>query len=183
MGVVIFLIAALVVPLLIVVSIYNGLISKRNMAQNAFSSIDVMLKRRHDLIPNLVEVVKGYATHEKEVFDSVTKLRNQAVNSSTPIADRFEAEQQLTPQLGRLIAVAESYPELKADEQFLMLQRNLTESEEQIAASRRAYNAAVLQLNNAVDTFPSNIFAKQFGIERHEFYSFDGPPDQSVNFN
>ncbi|MDB4766095.1 LemA family protein [bacterium] len=180
---VIFLIGALVVPLLIVVSIYNGLISKRNMAQNAFSSIDVMLKRRHDLIPNLVEVVKGYAAHEKEVFDSVTKLRNQAVNSSTPIAARFEAEQQLTPQLGRLIAVAESYPELKANEQFMMLQRNLTESEEQIAASRRAYNAAVLQLNNAVDTFPSNIFAKQFGIKRHGFYSFDGPPDQSVNFN
>ena len=183
MFVVFVLIGALVVALVIVASIYNGLVSKRNMAKNAFSSIDVMLKRRHDLIPNLVEVVKGYAAHEKEMFESVTKLRNQALNPSAPIADRFEAEKQLTPQLGRLIAVAESYPELKANEQFMNLQRNLTESEEQIAASRRAYNAAVLQLNNAVDTFPSNIFAKQFGIERQEFYSFDAPPTQPVNFN
>jgi len=155
---------------LVYIVIYNGLVGKRNMVRNTFSTIDVMLKRRHDLIPNLVNTVKGFAKHEKEVFERVVSLRNQATSDSSSEGERLSAEQQLTPQLGRILAIAEDYPELKSNEQFLNLQRNLTETEEQISAARRTYNAAVMQLNNGVEAFPSSIVASQFGFERRSFF-------------
>ena len=148
---------------LILMIIYNGLVAKRNMVRSAFSTIDVMLKKRHDLIPNLVNTVKGFASHERETFEKVISLRNQAVNPGISDAERLKVEGQIGPQVGRLLAIAESYPELKSSAQFLNLQRNLTEVEEQISAARRAYNGGVLAINNAVETFPSNLVAAKFG--------------------
>lgn len=165
------------------VAIYNGLVSKRNMVRNAFSTIDVMLKKRHDLIPNLVETVKGFAAHEKATFESVIALRNQAVQPGIPDEERLQVEGKLGVQVGRLLAIGESYPELKSSDQFLNLQRNLTEIEEQISAARRAYNGAVLGINNAVETFPSNIIAAKFGFTRHDFFEGDEAARQTVSVN
>ncbi len=167
------------------VVLYNGLVSRRNMVRNGLSTIDVMLKKRHDLIPNLITTVKGFAAHESEIFERVTSLRNQATAVNVTDAARFEAERQLTPQIGRILAIAESYPDLKSSEQFLNLQRNLTETEEQLSASRRSYNAAVLELNNAVESFPSNIIASQFGFECGEFFEVESAAREvvKVDFN
>ena len=170
----------LVVPLALVllaalvgVVLYNGLVHKRNMTRNAFSTIDVMLKKRHELIPNLVETVKGFAAHEKDTFAKVIELRNQAAASEIDDAQRLRAESQIGVQIGRLLAVAEDYPELQSSDQFLNLQRNLTEVEEQISAARRAYNGAVLEVNNAVETFPSSLVATKFGFQKHDFFESD----------
>ena len=154
---------------LVLIIIYNGLVGKRNMVRNAFSSIDVNLKKRADLIPNLVETVKAYASHEQETLTRVIELRNR-IQESTDDAERFRLEGQLGPQMGKLFALSESYPDLKSNENFLNLQRTLTEVEEQISAARRAYNAAVLDINNAVETFPSNLIANAFGFTRHDFF-------------
>ena len=151
---------------------FNGLVRKRQMVKNTFSSVDVALQRRAELIPNLVEVVKGYAKHEQQLFDSVTRLRSKVVGQPAT-ASRMAAEEQLTPQLGRLMAVAEDYPELKADSQFLNLQRNLTEAESQIAASRRAYNASVFEMNTAVQQIPSSIVASVFGFDETTYFEAD----------
>ncbi len=165
---------------LVLAGIYNGLVSKRNMVRNTFSTIDVMLKKRHDLIPNLVEVVKGFASHEKETFERVIELRNRASDPSVPAGERIRIEQEIGPQVGRIVALAESYPELKSSDQFLNLQRNLTEIEEQISAARRTYNAAVLALNNAVDSFPSNLVAARFGFSRQDFFETDPTSREAV---
>ena len=170
MPILIFLLALVLLPIFYVVSVYNGLVSKRNMVENALGTIDVMLKKRHDLIPNLVETVKGFAAHERETFEKVIALRNQATSAGLPMKDRLELEDQIVPQLGRLLAVAESYPELKSSDQFLNLQRNLTETEEQLSAARRSYNGAVYGINNAVESFPSNLIAQNFGFQKHEFF-------------
>ena len=162
---------------------YNGLVAKRNMASNAFSTIDVMLKKRHDLIPNLVAAVKGFASHEKDTFARVIELRNRAMSQGISDAERFDAESQLAPQLGKLIAIAENYPELTSGEQFLNLQRNLTEIEEQISAARRAYNAAVLENNNAVDMFPSNLIAASFGFTSRDFFQAEVVERGAVSIN
>lgn len=175
--------AIILIPAIFAITVYNGLVSKRNQARNAFSTIDVMLKRRHDLIPNLVETVKGFAAHEKETFEKVIALRNQACQSGLSDRDRFSAEQQLDSQLGRLMAIGESYPQLTSSDHFLNLQRNLTETEEQISAARRSYNAAVLGINNAVDSFPSNIVANMFGFKRHDFFEASGGERESISVN
>jgi LemA protein len=166
-----FLVAAAVVlvPLIVLVLIYNGLISKRNQVQNAFSTIDVMLKKRFDLVPNLVEAVKGYAAHERGIFEEVAKARAAMAGAKT-VGEKAEADGMLTGALKSLFAVAENYPQLKASDNFMHLQRALTELEEQISAARRAYNAAVLNLNNACDMFPSNIIASAAGFKRAEFF-------------
>lgn len=166
---------------IIVISIYNGLVNKRNMVRNAFSTIDVMLKKRHDLIPNLVETVKGFAAHEKETFERVIELRNQARTMSLSDSGRIEIEKQIGPQVDRLIAVAESYPELRSSDQFLNLQRNLTEIEEQISAARRAYNGAVMEINNSVESFPGNVIASKFGFSRHDFFEGDSESRKSIS--
>lgn len=154
------------VLLVVAICFYNGFISRRNAMRNAFASIDIQLKRRWDLIPNLVETVKGYARHEKEVMTAVVEARKADPRSS----ERFTKESEVGAGVGRLLAVAENYPDLKANEQFLLLQRGLIEVESQISASRRAYNAAVTDWNEGVEAFPGVILAKMFGFERVEWF-------------
>ena len=172
------LIAVLVI---FVISVYNGLVKKRNMVRNAFSTIAVMLKKRHELIPNLVETVKGFAAHEKATFENVIELRNQARAPGISESDRFEVESQLGAGVGRLMAIGEDYPDLRSNEQFLNLQRNLTEIEDQISASRRSYNAAVLGINNSVESFPSNLIASKFGFTKHDFFEALGDERESIS--
>jgi len=169
---IILIIAAVIIilPIIFVIAVYNGLVSKRNQVRNAFSTIDVMLKKRHDLIPNLVESVKGFAAHERETFEKVIALRNQVRTPEITDADRFSAEDKLGAGIGRLLAIGEDYPDLKSSDHFLNLQRNLTEIEEQISASRRSYNAAVMGINNSVESFPSSLVARKFGFKQHDFF-------------
>jgi len=153
-------------PLLIVAIMYNGFVSRRNAMRHAFSSIDVQLKKRWELIPNLVETVKKYASHEKETMEAVVQARNARSDSK----ERFDSEAKISQGVGRLFAIAEDYPDLKAGDQFLNLQRNLTEIESQISASRRAYNAAVTDWNEGVEAFPGNILAGMFNFERADWF-------------
>lgn len=151
------------------VSIYNSLVNLRNRVKNAWSQIDVQLKRRTDLIPNLVETVKGYAKHEKTVFENVTKARSGLMNAQT-VKENAEANNMLTDALKTLFAVAENYPDLKANQNFLELQSQLQETEDKIAYSRQFYNDTVLMYNNKVQMFPSNLVASQFHFEESDFF-------------
>lgn len=153
-----------------VAGVYNGLVRLRNLVQEAWRQIDVELKRRHDLIPNLVETVRGYATHERQALDSVVAARAAAVNPGTSVPEQAAAEGALSASLGRLFAVAEAYPDLKANQNFLALQAELTETEDRVAAGRRFYNANVRELNTRVESFPSNVFASTFGFARAEYF-------------
>ena len=162
----------LVLIVFYVASTYNGLIVFRNRVKNQWSQIDVNLKKRFDLIPNLVETVKGYAAHEKETFESVIAARNQFQDAKTP-EDEMSASNALTGAIGRLFAIAEAYPELKANENFLDLQAQLKDVEDKIAYARQFYNDAVLKLNNKVEKFPSNIIANMFGIEMAKFFEVE----------
>ena len=155
-----------------VVSLYNSLVNLRNRVKNAWSQIDVQLKRRTDLIPNLVETVKGYAKHEKTVFENVTKARSNLMGAQT-VKENAEANNMLTDALKSLFAVAENYPELKANENFLELQGQLEETENKIAYSRQFYNDTVLMYNNKVQMFPSNLIANQFHFEESEFFEIE----------
>lgn len=175
-----FIIGILVLAVIVVAGIYNSLVSRRNMVRNAFSSIDVYLRKRHDLIPNLVETVKAYATHEQETFTAVIEARNQAASGQLSESQRLQTETQIGSGVQRLFALSENYPDLRSNENFLNLQRNLTEIEEQISAARRAYNAAVLEINNAVETFPSNLFAAAFGFRQHDFFEAAPSARESV---
>ena len=170
------IIIAVVVVLLIlfVVVTYNGLIRTRNRIDNAFSQIAVQLKRRHDLIPNLVETVKGYAAHEKGVFESVTQARANAINaqSASPQA-QAQAENQLSGALKSLFAVAEAYPDLKANQNFLNLQEEITSTEDKIAYSRQFYNDSVLGYNNRIQSFPANMLAGMFHFTPREYFEGD----------
>ena len=165
------------------VVVYNGLVNGRNQIRRAFSGIDVQLKKRWDLIPQLVNVVKGYAAHEVEVFEKVTDARANAklvTTSSALTEDRLSHEKVLSERTMQVLAIAEDYPELKASEQFIMLHRNLTEVEAQIAASRRSYNAYVVKYNNSVESFPSNIIANQHGFKVADYFSIDLTERQNV---
>lgn len=155
-----------------VILAYNSLVKLRQRVQEAWSDIDVQLKRRYDLIPNLVDTVKGYAKHEKEVFENVTKARSQAMNAGT-LDEQADAENQLSGALKSLFAVSENYPDLKANENFLELQRELTDTENKIQASRRFYNNTVMSLNTTVETFPSNIIANLFGFHKDEYFEIE----------
>ena len=139
---------------------FNSLVNRRNQVRYAFSTIDVQLKKRHDLVPNLVETVKGYAAHEREVLEAVARARAEASRGG------WQAEETLSREVGRLIARAEAYPDLKADGQFAMLQRQLAECEAQIAAARRTYNASIMDYHNSVDMVPSSLVAALFGFRR-----------------
>ncbi|MGJ8695976.1 MAG: LemA family protein [Verrucomicrobiaceae bacterium] len=174
-----FVMIGLVVILLFGVIMYNGFISRRNAMRNAYSSIDVQLKKRWDLIPNLVETVKGYAKHEREVLEAVVAARQAPPGSS----QRFSSEQKVGFEVGRLLAVAEDYPDLKASGQFLNLQRNLTEVESQISASRRAYNAAVTAWNESVESFPGNVFAGFFKFERADWFEAGVGERENISVN
>lgn len=160
-----------IVIILVVLSIaiYNSLINSRNRVKNAWSQINVQLKRRTDLIPNLVETVKGYATHERGVFENVTRARSNLMNAET-VHETADANNMLTGALKSLFAVAENYPDLKANENFLDLQQQLSQTEDKIAYSRQFYNDTVLMYNNKIQMFPSNLIARQFGFEEAEFF-------------
>src|SRR6201999_510805 len=159
----------LVVIGVVLISMYNGLVQLKIRCDSAWSDIDVQLKRRHDLIPNLVETVKGYATHEKGTFENIAKFRSQAMQASTP-ADKAIAENQLSGALKSLFAVAENYPQLQASQEFTQLQNSLSETEDAIQNSRRYYNAVVRDLNTKIQSFPINILAGMFGFQQKQFF-------------
>lgn len=161
------------------ISLYNRLVGLRNASENAWSDIDVQLKRRWDLIPNLVETVKGYASHEQGTFSQVTELRTRAMGAETP-GDKAAAEGQLTRALKSLFAVAEAYPDLKANQNFLSLQTDLNAIEEAIQNARRYYNAVVRDLNTMCETFPSNLVANQFGFAKKEYFELDDEAERAA---
>ena len=163
-------IAALV---LAVILLYNRLVLLRNRVDQAWSGIDVQLKRRYDLIPNLVETVKGYAAHERETFERVTEARARAMAADNP-QEQAAAENQITGALKSIFALSEAYPDLKASESFLQLQEDLTDTEDKISAARRYYNATVMRFNTMVQTFPWLLFAEPFGFRSREFFSAEG---------
>jgi LemA protein len=165
-------IAIVVVLLLVVVYLFNKVVRLRNEVNTGWSNIDVQLKRRNDLIPNLVETVKGYAAHERGVFEAVTNARAAMARASSP-AEAGAADSLLGQALGRLFAVAEAYPDLKASQNFLQLQSELTDTEDKIAAARRYYNSTVLAYNTSIQTFPSLLFAGMLGFRAREFFEAD----------
>jgi len=155
--------------ILVVVGMYNSLITLRNRCDNGWAQIDVQLRRRYDLIPNLVETVKGYAKHEREVFERVTQARTQAINAGT-VKEQGTAENMLSGALKSLFAVAENYPELKANQNFLMLQEELAGTESKVAYSRQFYNDSVMKYNTRLQVFPSNILAGMFGFKGRDYF-------------
>ena len=169
------ILGVVVVLLLWAIAQYNRLVALRNLVQEAWKQIDVELQRRHDLIPNLVETVKGYAKHEKGTFEEVTKARAAAAGPSSGPAAQAASENFLTQALGKLFAVVENYPELKADKNFQQLQAELTNTEDRIAAGRRFYNANVRELNTKIETFPTNIIAGMFGFHKEEYFETVDP--------
>lgn len=161
------------------ISLYNRLVSLRNASESAWSDIDVQLKRRWDLIPNLVETVKGYAGHEQDTLRQVTEMRSRAMGADTP-ADKASAEGQLTRALRGLFAVAEAYPDLKANENFLGLQGDLNRVEEAIQNARRYYNAVVRDLNTMCESFPSNLVANGFGFSAKDYFELDDEGERAA---
>lgn len=158
---------------------FNSLVRRRNQVAESWSDIDVQLKRRHSLIPNVVETVKGYASHERTTFDSVTQARAQAISATTPQA-QAQAENALTASLRSLFAVAENYPELKANQNFLELQRELADTENKIQASRRFYNGTVRDYNTAIQTVPTNIVASLFNFKARDFFELDNEAERAT---
>lgn len=166
------LLIVVAVIVIVFISVYNGLVKQRVRVDEAWSDISVQLKRRYDLIPNLIETVKGYAKHEKGVLEDVTKARAEAL-SAQGIKEKGKAENQLEGALKSIFAVAESYPDLKANQNFAQLQADLTDTEDKIQASRRFYNANVRDLNIAVQSFPNNIIANMFGFKERELFNLE----------
>jgi LemA protein len=176
----IILIVIVVLIVVFVIGLYNGLVQKRNRVDEAFSQIDVQLKRRHDLIPNLVNAVKGYMDFEQDVLTKVTEARANAIAAgSQGTAAQAQAENVLTGTLRSLFAVVENYPQLKANENVLSLQEQLTTTENQISFSRQHYNASVLDFNNGIQTFPANLISGMFGFSKREFFEAE-PEAQAV---
>ena len=173
------LLAIVAAAIFYAISIYNRLVKNRNLVDEGWSGIETQLKRRANLIPNLVETVKGYATHEREALEAVTSLRNQTMTISD-IGERGQKEGELTAALGRLFAVAEAYPDLKANENFIGLQGDLSETEDQIQLARRYYNGTVRNMNILVEAFPSNIIAKNFGFTKATFFEIEDDQDRAV---
>jgi len=176
-----FILALLIALSVFAIFLYNGLVKKRQMVQEGWSGIDVQLKRRANLIPNLVETVKGYASHEQETLNTVTELRTRV--SSLPrddVAGRAKAEGELSHALGRLFAVAEAYPDLKASQNFSDLHESLDEIENAIQMARRYYNGAVRGLNVAVESFPSNLIASQFKFDKADYFEIEDEADRAV---
>ncbi len=177
MVVVIVVVVLIVLAALIYVGIRNSMIGSRNRVDEAWSGIDVQLKRRHDLVPNLVETVKGYASHESEVFEKTSKARAEAM-SAHGVGETAQAEEKLTGALTDLRAVAENYPQLRATENFQQLSRNLSELEDEIQASRRIYNSNVQAYNTKIQVFPNSIIAGQGGFQKREFFEIEDAGDR-----
>ena len=161
------------------VGVYNGLVGMRNQVKNAWSQIDVQLKRRYDLIPNLVETVKGYAKHEREVFENVTKARSACMAATGP-ADAAKAENFLSQTLKSLFAVAEAYPELKANQNFLALQEELTSTENKVSFARQFYNDSVMRYNTRIQTVPTNVVAGMFSFKAEEFFQTESAAERQA---
>jgi len=175
------IVGIIVVLLFLLMGFYNGLVRLRNQVKNAWAQIDVQLKRRYDLIPNLVETVRGYMKHERETLEAVTKARNLAQQvSSAGAGARGKAEGELSAALSRLLAVAESYPDLKANQNFLALQEELTSTENKISFSRQYYNDSVLRFNNKTQMFPSNVVAGMFRFKADEFFEVTVPEERAA---
>ena len=177
--VIIVILAVLVVLVLWIIGMYNRLVRSRNRVDNAWAQIEVQLKRRWDLIPNLIETVKGYAAHERGTFEAVTAARTAAQQAQGPAATA-QAEGILGQALGKLFAVAEAYPDLKASQNFLDLQAQLTDTENKVAVSRQVYNDTVLTFNNAIQTFPAVILANSFGFTKREFFEVTQAAEREV---
>ncbi|MGN1000755.1 MAG: LemA family protein [Bacilli bacterium] len=173
------IVVILVLLVLYVISAYNGLVRERNKVKDQWAQIDVQLKKRVDLIPNLVETVKGYAKHEKTTFEDVVKARNAFASANT-VAEEIEANNQITGALNKLFALSESYPELKANENFLSLQADLKDIEEKVSYARQFYNDTVLTYNNKVEMFPTNIIANIFGFKQSEFFKLDNESEREA---
>jgi len=172
---------AVAILVIIFFATYNGLVGLRNQVRNAWAQIDVQLKRRYDLIPNLVETAKGYMKHERETLEAVTRARNLAqAGASTGTAERGKLEAELGSTLSRLLVVAEAYPDLKANKNFLALQEELTSTENKISFSRQFYNDAVLRYNNKTQMFPSNIIAGMTGFKAEQFFEVSVPEERVV---
>jgi LemA protein len=175
------IIGIIAILVIVFIVIYNGLVRLRNQVKNAWAQIDVQLKRRHDLIPNLVETVKGYMKFERETLEAVTKARNVAVQaSSAGAAERGKVEGELSSALTRLLAVVERYPDLKANQNFLALQEQLTSTENKISFSRQYYNDSVLRYNNQTQMFPSNVIAGMGGFKAGEFFAVEGAEEREA---
>jgi LemA protein len=173
------ILGVIVIFVLALISIYNGLVAKKIRVDEAWSQIDVQLKRRHDLIPNLVETVKGYAAHEKNTLEEVVAARNSAI-SANGVADKAQAENMLTGALNKLFALSENYPNLKANENFAQLQEELTSTENRIAFARQHYNDSVAVFNMAVMQFPSNIIAGVFNFTKREMFEIEDAAQREV---
>ncbi|MBW6460239.1 MAG: LemA family protein [Bacteroidales bacterium] len=178
MGVIITL-AIIAILVILLVGMYNSLIRLRNQVKNAWAQIDVQLKRRYDLIPNLIETVKGYMKHEKETLENITRFRAQAMEA-TGVADRAKAEGMLSSALGQFKIAVENYPDLKANQNFLALQEELTSTENKISFSRQNYNDQVLFYNNKIQMFPSNIIAGMFGFKEEVFFEIEDKTEREV---
>jgi len=172
LGIVVLAIIALIV-------MYNRLVAKRVQCENAWSQIDVQLKRRHDLIPNLVETVKGYASHERETLDAVIQARSQAVDASS-VKEQGQAEGLLSAALGKLFALSEAYPDLKANQNFAQLQEELASTENKIGFARQHYNDTVSRYNTAVQSFPANVIAGMFNFKERDFFEIENPEQRAV---
>jgi len=170
-----------VIVLLIIVSIYNSLTNKKNQVINAFGTIDVQLKNRYDLIPNLVATVQQYGSHEKELLTKITDLRTKALQQNVSPEDRVKLDNQISSALSGIMVAVENYPDLKASRNFLDLQKSLNEVESQIAAARRAYNAAVTDYNNAIQMFPGNLFAGMMSLKTKEVFAANEAERANVN--
>jgi LemA protein len=173
-------VALVAVVAVAIVVLFNTLIAKRQMANNGWSDIDVQLKRRADLVPQLVATVQGYAAHERQLFEDIAEKRSQALAAGDDPAARGAAESALSRPVGRLMAVAEGYPELKASGNFLDLQKQLADTEDKIEMARRFYNGAVRELNTTVETFPSNVVAGLFGVRQRGYFEIENAADRAV---
>ncbi len=172
-------IGILIIAAFAAVGIYNSLVGLRNQADNAWSQIDVQLKRRHDLIPNLVETAKGYMQHERQTFESITEARSRAMGAKS-VAEASRAEGALTEALSKFMLVVENYPDLKANQNFLALQETLTSTENKIAFSRQAYNDAILFYNNKLQMFPSNIVGGMFSFAKRDYFEIESPAERET---
>ena len=171
----------IVVPLLVFFGMFNTLVMRRNRVRNVFGTVDVMLKKRYDLVPNLVAAVKGYMQHERQVLEKITELRAKAMDGKVSDDEKVVMDNMFTKLLSSVMVAVENYPQLKASDNFMHLQRTLNELEEQISAARRAYNAAVTDYNNAVEMMPICIVARMFGFEQRQWFDAGGEARENVN--